>query len=464
VESGQSVTISAAIVDGAQAGEVEKTDSGTLVLSGPNTYSGGTTIEGGTLELANSSAAGSGPITFGSDVTLAIDGTTMPSNTLDSFTAGDMIDLKSVGNVSGSHVDMNYLTNVLTITEDSATYQLQFDKGDNFAGDFFHLTKDNNGIGSGTLITENQVACYCRGTGIATAHGEVPVERLAIGDLVMTASGALRPIKWIGTRSYGGRFIMGRKDILPICFKAGSLDDNVPTRDLWISPHHAMYFENERGGVLVEAKDLINGVSIVQADHVEEVEYFHIELDTHDIIVAEGALSETFIDDDSRAMFHNAEEYAALYPGDVRHAARYCAPRLDDGYEVEAARARIALRAGLRTTADQPCVNTLRGHVDVVSAKRIAGWAQNVDHPEAPVCLDIVAGGRLIGQVLANRYRDDLERAGLGSGRHSFDFVPPDGTDFGIEAVSVRRSLDGAELLQSAQGETSSASRLSHAA
>ena len=60
------------------------------------------------------------------------------------------------------------------------------------------------------------------------------------------------------------------------------------------------------GVVLIEAKDLVNGFSIVQAERVDKVEYFHIELDSHDVIVAEGALSETFIDDDSRGMFHNA--------------------------------------------------------------------------------------------------------------------------------------------------------------
>ena len=79
-------------------------------------------------------------------------------------------------------------------------------------------------------------------------------------------------------------------------------------RDLWISPHHAMYLE----GVLIEARDLVNDVSVVQAERVEEVEYFHIELDSHDVIVAEGSLSETFVDDRSRGMFHNAHEYDAL--------------------------------------------------------------------------------------------------------------------------------------------------------
>jgi hypothetical protein len=68
------------------------------------------------------------------------------------------------------------------------------------------------------------VACYCRGTLIETARGrQQKVEALKIGDKIRTAAGALRPIKWIWRRSYGGRFIMGRKDILPVCFKTGSL-------------------------------------------------------------------------------------------------------------------------------------------------------------------------------------------------------------------------------------------------
>jgi hypothetical protein len=54
----------------------------------------------------------------------------------------------------------------------------------------------------------------------------------------------------------------------------------------------------------------------------------------------------------------------------------------------------------------------LRGYVDLVSRDCIAGWAQNVEHPEAPICLDIYAGGELIGRTLANRYREDLEHAG----------------------------------------------------
>ena len=291
------------------------------------------------------------------------------------------------------------------------------------------------------------VACYCPGTLIATERGEMPVERLAIGDRVATRSGALRPIKWIGQRSYGGRFVLGRKDILPICIKAGALGDNLPGRDLWISPHHAMHFETaDSEGVLIEAKDLINGVSIVQADNVDKVEYFHIELDSHDVIAAEGAASETFLDDNSRGMFHNADEYHTLYTDEVRRPPHYCAPRLDDGYEVEAVRRAIAQRAGLLRASDGTRTGELCGYIDLVRETCIAGWAQHADHPEAPVCVDIFAGGRLIGQTLANQYREDLEQAKLGSGRHSFAFAPPAGLAFAPDDVEVRRSLDGAAL------------------
>jgi len=110
-----------------------------------------------------------------------------------------------------------------------------------------------------------------------------------------------------------------------------------------------MYLEN----VLIEARDLVNGVSVVQPAEAETVAYFHIELDAHDLIVAEGAISESFVDDDSRNLFQNADEHRRLYPGVVGRPARYCAPRLASGDIVDLARRKIALRAGLTSVAHQ---------------------------------------------------------------------------------------------------------------
>ena len=344
---------------------------------------------------------------------------------------------------SGNILTISFNSNATTAAVDDVIEHLGYENASATPPDSVTLdyTFDDGSV-SATSSVEAFVgiACYCAGTLILADHGEVAVETLQIGDRVITANGVARPIKWIGKRSYGGRFIMGRKDILPVCFKAGSLGDGVPKRDLRVSPHHAMYLQ----GLLIEARDLVNDLTVTQAEQADEVAYFHIELESHDVIVAEGALSETFVDDDSRAMFNNVHEYTALYPDTAVADARYCAPRVRDGYQIEAVRRAIDARAGRR--ASRVSAPTLRGHIDVMGAGRIAGWAQNPETPEMPVCLDILSDGQLIGQVLANRYRADLETAGLGSGRHAFEFIPPRGLRLSVDAVEVRRSFDG-ELL-----------------
>jgi len=203
-----------------------------------------------------------------------------------------------------------------------------------------------------TLDVEEQQPCYCSGTLIATDKGEVPVENLVIGDRVLIYGGGTRNIRWIGWRSYTSRFILGRKDLLPICFEAGSIAENVPARDLWVSPHHAMYLN----GVLIEAKDLVNTISIYQAEHVEgDLTYFHIELDSHDVIMAEGTWAESFMDGNGRGMFHNARDFMALYPEEesMTNHTRYYARRLDSGLEVEQARAIVEARIVSRNIMDK---------------------------------------------------------------------------------------------------------------
>ena len=180
-------------------------------------------------------------------------------------------------------------------------------------------------------------ACFCGGTKIAIAGGEIAVEALEIGFAVITASGELRPVRWIGHRQYGGRFLAGRPEIQPVRFYAGCLGDGLPRRDLLVSPEHAMFID----GLLIPARCLVNGTSIVQERGLDQVTYFHVELDTHDVLLAEGAPSETFYDDDSRGVFHNAATFAVLYP-DAQPGEGYCAPRVEDGPALEAIRRRIA--------------------------------------------------------------------------------------------------------------------------
>jgi ELWxxDGT repeat protein len=195
--------------------------------------------------------------------------------------------------------------------------------GTKLVDDIYPGADASNPVGFAVL----QPACFCRGSRILTVRGEVAVEALAIGDLVVTLSGLAEPIRWIGRRAYDGRFIAGHPAILPICVAAGALADGVPARDLWLSPEHSLCLD----GVLVRAEHLVNGMTIAQADRVERLEYFHIELDAHDVILADGAPAETYVDCDNRNMFQNAADFAEHYPGDERPRWRFCLPRLEWG-------------------------------------------------------------------------------------------------------------------------------------
>lgn len=186
--------------------------------------------------------------------------------------------------------------------------------------------------------------CYCPGTLIATPHGERPVENLEIGDPVLTAGGQIRPVHWIGRRAYDPLFAYGNRDVLPILIRAGALAEGLPRRDLMISPLHAMFID----GFLIPALHLVNGTSIIQIERPETIRYIHVELESHDLLLAEGAPSESFLDDGSRGMFHNAEEYRTLYPDAPDRTPRYCAPRLEGGAELEAIHRRLCSSAPAR--------------------------------------------------------------------------------------------------------------------
>jgi hypothetical protein len=233
----------------------------------------------------------------------------------------------------GSYV-FNTTSDVLTITEGGTILNLDFNSS--FTGEHFVLTT----AGGGADVTlANGPACFTHGTRILTGAGERTVESLRIGDAVMTRAGAAQPIRWIGRRSYTRAFCTDNTDLLPVVFRAGSLGNDTPTRNLRVSPDHAIYID----GMLIAARDLVNGTSIFQEDEVtEDLTYVHLEFDSHEVIYAEGATVESFVDDDSRDKFDNVAEFALLYPRAERRWAPLCAPRIDGGWELEAVRANLA--------------------------------------------------------------------------------------------------------------------------
>jgi hypothetical protein len=166
---------------------------------------------------------------------------------------------------------------------------------------------------SGAAVYDNGVVgidlvCYLSGTRIAVLEGEIAVEDLCPGDLVITAAGALWPIRWIGRQTVSTRFADPLR-VLPIRIRAGAIAEDIPERDLLVSPDHAVLI----GDILAHANALVNGTSIIRETNVPEIlTYYHIEIAEHALILAEGLPAESFVDNVSRQQFDNWSEYQAL--------------------------------------------------------------------------------------------------------------------------------------------------------
>ncbi len=284
---------------------------------------------------------------------------------------------------------------------------------------------------------------YLSGTRIRTDRGEVAVEHLRIGDKVATLDGTARPIVWIGHRNQPRAVRDGDPDPRPVRIAQGAIGRNVPHRELLVSPAHALFFDD----VLIPAGHLVNGATIVRWPDIDPLRYYHIELDRHDIVFAEGMPAETFVDCDNRDMFDNGAEYATLYPAGQPQRWLFCAPRVETGAVLEQVRRTLDSRAGLVSTGAEVAPGPLEGTVDGLDGNTIVGWAFDPAHPTSSVILEVLDGDLFIGRLTANRFRGDLAAAGIGDGRHGFELPLSRALSPLVRHdLRIRRLADGREL------------------
>ena len=331
-------------------------DHGTLaavgVTMGDPTGGFGTS---GTINLAHNSTA---EITQATNIDVNFqDGTgnrlilasTQQAAVITGFQAGDTIE-QLPQSLFGSNtpyqnqgLSYNASSHVLQITTGVGgtpylTYQIDgtYSQGD------FQAADDASG---NLLIT---LACFAAGTRIATDRGAVAVEALAVGDRVVTArapGAPCRAVRWIGYRHVDLRRHPHPAAARPIRVRAGAFADGLPHRDLLLSPDHALFLD----GVLIPVRYLVNGASIAPDEDIDAVTYFHVELATHDVLLAEGLPAESYLDTGNRRQFGNGGTLAALHADFSGRARTWerdaCAPLRGDGPLVTAARERLLVRA-----------------------------------------------------------------------------------------------------------------------
>ncbi|WP_456388890.1 Hint domain-containing protein [Profundibacter sp.] len=271
---------------------------------------------------------------------------TVISITLDDADNDGFIRADGSDQVNGSNVNRVWEDDTVTI--DGTTYTGTTFYTDD--GSRYFTPNDGQVLSPGTATAVTYVTnstqmpvgdlgppCFTTGTRIKTPDGDVRIEDLEIGDLIITKDNGPQPIRWIGNRK-----ISGRGEFAPILFKAGAIGN---THDLRVSPQHRMLLQDWRAElffgedeVLCAANMLLNDSTILKAP-CEQVEYIHLMFDRHEVIYAEGALAESFLVGeylcgDGSAL---AAEIKALFGefsnAPVQHIA---AKRVARGYEMAA--------------------------------------------------------------------------------------------------------------------------------
>ena len=336
-----------------------------------------TIIDTSTLTVTGEVGAGQTIAFSGSGGDFGIGDLAAMAGTIDGWGTTGTIDLtnETYGNVTG----VTITGSELQVTDTSGTYNLQLDPEQNLAGLFAHQSQDSTGD---TELTVNDIPCFLRGTAILTPRGEVAVEDLVAGDTVVTASGAHRRLDWIGT----GQVLVTpgqRTAATPIIVRKGALAGNVPNRDLRITKGHSLYLD----GVLIPAEFLINHRTILWDDTARIVTIYHLELDAHDVLLANGAPAESYRDDGNRWLFQNANT------GWNQPPKPPCAPVLTGGPVVDAVWRRLLDRSGPRPgmpLTDDPDLHVLAGG-RLIMGRRSAEATYLFDLPARPGELRVVS-------------------------------------------------------------------------
>ncbi|OAG75385.1 outer membrane protein [Acetobacter malorum] len=189
------------------------------------------------------------------------------------------------------------------------------------------------------------VTCFLAGSMIRTAKGDVAVEDVRVGDLVLTVTAGrevYQPVIWAGYQTATVRADLPDDEAgYPVRIRAGALAEGVPYKDLLITPEHCLFLN----GRFVPVRMLVNGRSIFYDRTLTQYTYYHVETAQHAVIMANGMLTESYLDTGNRGTFAQAGKVATLGAGPRSWAQHAAVPLAVAREEVEPMFRALAARA-----------------------------------------------------------------------------------------------------------------------
>ena len=289
IDGDSSITLSAGAVGVAGLGDLLGNTNIAFSGSGDGTF----TYNRSTLGLVNSSTLNVAEIAPGDKIVIPITGDGALGVNRLRFDSYDS-DSETLRLVNGSQLATQVNVNISMTPAEYSTFNANQSLYLNGNTDTFTFPGDDSDL------PIYEIPCFGRGTLLTKDDGVIAVEDICVGDEIMTRDHGLQSVRWVGCKKIDQFILAANKNLRPIRISAGALGNNTPSQDLIVSPQHRVLVRSKiaqkifgTNEILVAVKQLLQIDGIEIARDLDEIEYYHILFDQHEVVFSNGAETES---------------------------------------------------------------------------------------------------------------------------------------------------------------------------
>ncbi|MBO1360469.1 Hint domain-containing protein [Acetobacter sacchari] len=251
------------------------------------------------------------------------------------------------------------------------------------------LTSSSDSNNKVTLTTDSNLnangdwtVCFLAGTLIRTANGDLPVEQISVGDEVFAyeaGDAVKRKVVWVGRAETNVKpWLPDDMAGYPIRVLRDALAEGVPYKDMLITPEHSLFF----GDFFIPVRMLVNGRSIIYDKTITSYDYYHVETELHSVIMADGILTESYLDTGNRKNFRCENNVSKVNFTNKTWTQDSAAPLVNDRLTVESIFRSIESRAVQANIRDVSVVNQLINDADLQIVTQTGVNIRNIEEKD----------------------------------------------------------------------------------